>query len=209
MELCQERRGTHVDMTYLSQERVQPLRPAARGDRARLLRPAEVAYEGLRLARLRGLGMREGDLVKLDILLAGDKVDALSMVVHRDKAYHAGRGSPSGCASRSAPAVRGRDPGGDRVADHRPRVRQAGAQGRDRQVLRRRHHPQAQAPREPGEEAHEAGGPHRGSPGGLPRRARAVGRRQRRGDRPRPRGHLRRVDGDGLDLPERLRHEVQ
>ena len=38
------------------------------------------------------LGMREGDLVKLDILLAGDTVDALSMVVHQDKAYAAGRG---------------------------------------------------------------------------------------------------------------------
>jgi GTP-binding protein LepA len=37
------------------------------------------------------LGMRESDLVKLDIMLAGDKVDALSMVVHREKAYDAGR----------------------------------------------------------------------------------------------------------------------
>jgi GTP-binding protein LepA len=37
------------------------------------------------------IGMRPADLVKLDILLAGDAVDALSMVVHRDKAYGAGR----------------------------------------------------------------------------------------------------------------------
>ena len=35
--------------------------------------------------------MRASDLVKLDILLAGDPIDALSMVVHRDKAYAAGR----------------------------------------------------------------------------------------------------------------------
>ena len=35
--------------------------------------------------------MRQSDLVKLDILLAGDMVDALSMVVHKDKAYGAGR----------------------------------------------------------------------------------------------------------------------
>jgi GTP-binding protein LepA len=37
------------------------------------------------------IGMRPSDLVKLDVLLAGDPVDALSMVVHKDKAYGVGR----------------------------------------------------------------------------------------------------------------------
>jgi GTP-binding protein LepA len=92
MELCQERRGEHAGMHWLTPERVQitydlPL--------------AEIVldfFDQLK-SRTRGyasldydvLGMRASDLVKLDILLAGDPVDALSMVVHREKAYAVGR----------------------------------------------------------------------------------------------------------------------
>src|SRR5579885_2072254 len=92
MEICQERRGEHAGMHYLSSERLQltydlPL--------------AEIVldfFDQLK-SRTRGyasldyelIGLRESDLVKLDILLAGDPVDALSMLVHKSKAYDAGR----------------------------------------------------------------------------------------------------------------------
>ncbi|HEX8714889.1 MAG TPA: elongation factor 4, partial [Solirubrobacteraceae bacterium] len=92
MELCQERRGEHTGMLYLSPERVQlsyelPL--------------AEIVldfFDQLK-SRTRGYasldyelsGMKSSDLVKLDVLLAGDAVDALSMIVHREKAYEIGR----------------------------------------------------------------------------------------------------------------------
>ncbi|MDW5595995.1 translation elongation factor 4 [Conexibacter stalactiti] len=92
MELCQEKRGTHAGMTYMSADRVQleydlPL--------------AEIVldfFDQLK-SRTRGYasldyeltGLRTSDLVKLDILLSGDPVDALSMVVHRSKAHDVGR----------------------------------------------------------------------------------------------------------------------
>jgi GTP-binding protein LepA len=92
MELCQERRGVHSGMHYLSPERVQmnyelPLAEIVL-DFFDQLKSRTKGYASLDYELS---GMKESDLVKLDVLLAGDTVDALSMVVHRDKAYEMGR----------------------------------------------------------------------------------------------------------------------
>jgi GTP-binding protein LepA len=92
MELCQGRRGTHVDLHYLSPERVQirydlPLAEIVL-DFYDQLKSRTAGYASL---DYEPLGYRDSDLVKLDVLLAGDRVDALSLIVHRDSAYPTGR----------------------------------------------------------------------------------------------------------------------
>jgi GTP-binding protein LepA len=92
MGLCQERRGEHTGMHYLSPERVQmtyelPLAEIVL-DFFDQLKSRTKGYASLDYEIS---GMKPSDLVKLDVLLAGDTVDALSMVVHRDKAYEMGR----------------------------------------------------------------------------------------------------------------------
>jgi GTP-binding protein LepA len=92
MELCQSRRGAHVDMHYLSPERVQlrydlPLAEIVL-DFYDQLKSRTAGYASLDYDQI---GSRESDLVKLDVLLAGDRVDALSVIVHSDEAYRAGR----------------------------------------------------------------------------------------------------------------------
>jgi GTP-binding protein LepA len=92
MELCQERRGGHAGMHYLSPERVQleyelPLAEIVL-DFFDQLKSRTKGYASLDYELS---GTKPSDLVKLDVLLAGDPVDALSMVVHREKAYEIGR----------------------------------------------------------------------------------------------------------------------
>jgi GTP-binding protein LepA len=92
MELCTERRGRFDHMEYLSEERVVLIYE---------LPLAEVVvdfYDQLK-SRTRGyasfdydiVGFREGDLVRLDVLIAGESVDALSLILHRGSAYGRGR----------------------------------------------------------------------------------------------------------------------
>ena len=92
MDLCQEKRGVFKDMQYLEETRVQinyelPLN--------------EIIYDffdNLK-SRTKGYasldydisGYKQSDLVKLDILLNSEVCDALSCIVHRDKAYYRGR----------------------------------------------------------------------------------------------------------------------
>jgi GTP-binding protein LepA len=92
LELCQARRGTMVDMKYLSPERAEV---------HYLLPLAEIIFDFFDQlkSRTRGYasldyehwGYEPSDLVRVDILLHGEPVDAFSAVVHKDKAYQYGK----------------------------------------------------------------------------------------------------------------------
>lgn len=91
MDLCQTRRGTLLGMDYLSEDRVE----------MRYTLPlAEIVFDffdqlksktrGYASLDYEPTGEQSADLVKVDILLHGDPVDAFSAIVHRDKAYNYG-----------------------------------------------------------------------------------------------------------------------
>ena len=88
MELCQGRRGTMLDMQYLGEDRVQlrytlPLAEIV-FDFFDQLKSKTQGYASLDYEEA---GLAEGDLVKVDILLQGEQVDAFSAIVHKDNAY--------------------------------------------------------------------------------------------------------------------------
>ncbi|QZA32123.1 translation elongation factor 4 [Hydrogenibacillus sp. N12] len=92
MELCQEKRGVFQTMDYLTPNRVQLVYD---------LPLAEVVFDFFNQLKSRTRGYasfdyeladyRPSNLVKMDILINGEPVDALSVIVHRDKAYYRGR----------------------------------------------------------------------------------------------------------------------
>jgi len=92
MKLCQDRRGIYKNTSYLDSNRVDityefPLAEII-FDFYDKLKSLSKGYASL---DYEFIGYREGDLVKLDILINGEPVDALSHIVHRDKAHDWGR----------------------------------------------------------------------------------------------------------------------
>lgn len=88
MELCQGRRGTLLGMEYLGEDRVEIRYTMPLGeivfDFFDQLKSKTAGYASL---DYEPSGEQEADLVKVDILLQGEAVDAFSAIVHRDKAY--------------------------------------------------------------------------------------------------------------------------
>ncbi len=92
MELCQDRRGLYKDMSYLDETRTvltyeMPLNEII-FDFFDALKSRTKGYASFDYELL---GYRESDLVKLDIMLNGEIVDALSFIVHREKSVSRGR----------------------------------------------------------------------------------------------------------------------
>ncbi len=92
MELCQDKRGTFLNIDYLDSERATlhyelPLSEIVYDFFDRL----KSCTKGYASFDYEIIGYKESDLVKMDILLNGETVDALSVIVHKDFAYSRGR----------------------------------------------------------------------------------------------------------------------
>ena len=180
LELCQEKRGIQKGMEYVSKDRVLvtyelPFNEVVLDFYDRL----KTISRGYASLDYHVTGYWESPLVKLDILVNGEPVDALSIIVHEDNAYPRGRALASKMRElipRQMFEVAIQAAIGSRIIARE--TRPGDAQERARQVLRRRHLAQAQAAREAEgrQEAHEARRPRRDPAGGVPGRAEGRGR---------------------------------
>ena len=93
MDLCINKRGTFIDMQYLEEKRCKLVYDMPLGevvyDFFDKLKSVSHGYASLDYEIA---GYKESDMVKLDLLLNGEICDALSLIVHREKAYERGRG---------------------------------------------------------------------------------------------------------------------
>jgi GTP-binding protein LepA len=92
LDLCQGKRGTQKDFNYISQDRIRvtyelPLNEILWDFYDRL----KSVSKGYASMDYEFIGYRESNLVKLDMMLNGEPIDALSLIVHKDKAYYKGR----------------------------------------------------------------------------------------------------------------------
>ncbi len=92
LELCQEKRGTQTEFTFISKDRIMvayeiPLNEILWDFYDRL----KSVSRGYASMDYEFIGYRLSKLVKLDVLLNGEPVDALSLIVHSDKSYYKGR----------------------------------------------------------------------------------------------------------------------
>ncbi len=175
MELVTTRRGSFKEMTYLDEDRVQLNFEMPLGE-------VIIDFYDQLKSRTQGYASLDytfnsllpADLVKLDVLVNGVSVDALSIITHRDEAYTRGRDLVNALRRLiPRPDVRCADSGVDWQPHRCSRNRKGHAQECPRQVLRRRHLAQAQAARKAkrGQGADEDGGKRRDPAGSLYGRA--------------------------------------
>jgi hypothetical protein len=146
MTLCIEKRGMLIGKHYLTTDRVELTFELPLGevvfdfyDKLKSISRGYASFD------YHPIGFKESDLIKLDILLNSEKVDALERVDPPRPCARAGQEDVQQAeGTPSAPAVRHPDPSGHRRQDRIPRNGEGPAEGRYREVLRRRYFPQAQ-----------------------------------------------------------------
>ena len=136
LKLCEDRRGRQVELTYAGSRAMVvyelPLNEVVFDfyDRLKSVSRGYASFD------YHIEGYREGDLVKMSILVNAEPVDALSMIVHRTRAEARGRAMCEKAeGSDSAPPVPDSGTGGDWRQDHRARDHQGAAKGCHREVL--------------------------------------------------------------------------